>query len=146
MALLSQKQQEKNQAEREEFDGLMQAQKQRFSEFFQISCENVESFQYTETTVDDWEDLPELPAKLIIELQRFSEAVVKDITAENDIETTASLRSYTEDRFQVSHHHKLISCALVQKVDSTVEANEAEVNGQMDLVNQKLDEQKAFAE
>ena len=56
-------------------------------------------YQCTESTADDWIDTHETTAKLIIELQRHAKAVAEHLRIVNKAELTASLREYTEKRF-----------------------------------------------
>mmetsp|Transcript_10799 Transcript_10799/g.14535 ORF Transcript_10799/g.14535 Transcript_10799/m.14535 type:complete len:82 (+) Transcript_10799:31-276(+) len=62
------------------------------------SVDNASAFTCTETTAEDWLDTPELPAKMIIELQRHAEAVSRHLHTQSAAETTEALRGFTEDR------------------------------------------------
>ena len=64
-----------------------------------FSVDSALTYKCTETTAEDWEDMPENTAKLIIELQAHQKAVSEHLKQESEAETTKALREYTQGRF-----------------------------------------------
>ena len=67
-----------------------------------FSVETATEYKCSESTVDDWLDMPEITPKLIIELQRHAKAVAEHLRYKETLETTADLRSMCEKNFKVS--------------------------------------------
>lgn len=64
----------------------------------------------------EWDNIPPVVPKFIINLSKYTQAFTEIHNRQSVMETTASLRSFTETRFSVSAN----SLTLVQDVESTV--------------------------
>ena len=71
-----------------EYENLILEQKNRFEEMLRFSVDSALTYKCTETTAEDWEDMPENTAKLIIELQAHQKAVADHLKTESEAETT----------------------------------------------------------
>ena len=56
----------------------------------------------TESTSDDWLEIPEVVPKTIIELQRHAKKVTEHLQQKETLETTADLRDFTEKNFKAN--------------------------------------------
>ena len=108
-------------AYRDEFDTLISEQKSRYEQHLRFSVESALTYTCTESSADDWIDFPEKPVQLIVELQRHVKAINEHLKAESLLETVASCRSYTEDRFdrnELNHeNHKTATSEKFEQLD-----------------------------
>ena len=99
---LSPEQEEINAEEVTFYEGLIDEQRKTVEDIFRFSVDTATEYKCSESTVDDWLDMPEITPKLIIELQRHAKAVADHLRYKDTLETTADLRSMCEKNFKVS--------------------------------------------
>ena len=101
--MLTIQQERKNKEWIDDFEAQISAQKQRIEEYLRFSVDSALEYTCSESTVDDWLDVyPEAIPKSIVQLQRHAKAACQHMSKRSKEETTASLRTYTEQRFTVS--------------------------------------------
>ena len=83
-----------------EYELMINEQKERFENHLRFSCDSALTYTGTESQPEDWIDTHERTAQLIIELQRHAKAVADHLAHLDNLEVVSSLRSYTEERFQ----------------------------------------------
>ena len=83
-----------------------------------FSVDSALTYTCTESQAEDWIDFPEKPVQLIVELQRHVKAINEHLKAESLLETVASIRGYTEERFDKNElNHENQKTAVSQKHD-----------------------------
>lgn len=68
----------------------------KIEEHLSFSHDNALEYKCSESTIEDWLDTPEINAKLIVELQRHSKAVAEHLASKETLETTETVRDFTE--------------------------------------------------
>ena len=84
---------------RDEFDVLIEEQKERLNNHLRFSVDSALTYTCTESQAEDWIDFPEKPVQLIVELQQHVKAISEHLKADSLLETVSSVRGYTEERF-----------------------------------------------
>ena len=99
---LSPEQEEINEEEVTWYQGQIDEQRKTVEDFLRFSVDSAMEYKCSESTVDDWLDMPQITPKLIIELQRHAKAVADHLRLKDTLETTADLRQMCEKLFKVS--------------------------------------------
>ena len=101
--MITERQEEINQLEVEDYDRLIEEQRMRISRMFDFEADSALAYTCSDSTIDDWQDTNEITPKLIIELQRHAKKVAEHLLYLSKLETTEDLRGYSMNRFDVSH-------------------------------------------
>lgn len=79
MTHVTEKQEKINDIVVADYDRMIEEQKARFDEMLRFSMDSALSYRCTDTSAEDWQDTPEMMAKLIIELQAHAKAVANHL-------------------------------------------------------------------
>ena len=68
----------------------------KIKKYHEMAITDVLEWDCPETAVEDWDNVPETSAQLLLYLQKHSHAIVKYLQRIDVLESTASLRKFTE--------------------------------------------------
>jgi len=70
----------------------------KIKDYLQMTIASPLEFYCPETEAEDWDNVPETSAKIILYLKKHQEAVVQYLNQQLKLEQTKALRAYCEDR------------------------------------------------